>query len=249
MGITFTEYLDRIEEGSRVLASPDAGGTGKRVPSCPGWNTDDLLAHCCNVLLQKLPLLRARSLEPPDPQSWTRADPASPNLPAQLGEAASVVLAELRAIGPDVPLWSWYAPDRSSSFWARRLAHELAIHRVDLELALDTAVGCDPALAADGVGEVLEVFLARPGRPVTDSGGDAVVRLQGTDLPCSWSVRMTDSGALVSAELVDRADAAIAGPVSPLYLWLWGRSSPEMLETRGDITLRDRLRSLLALAT
>jgi uncharacterized protein (TIGR03083 family) len=249
MAVAFSEYLDHIEQDALTLAGLSPRASAQPVPSCPGWQVTDLLAHCCNVLLQKVPLLQARSLEPPDGGSWTRAKPGDADLPTLLNETARKILTELRSIGPDVPLWSWYAPDHSSYFWARRLAHELTIHRVDLELSLQRTGTCQPLLAADGVGEVLEVFLARPGRPITDSGPEAMVQIRGTDLPCSWSVRMTAAGSLVSAAAAERPDATISGQVQALYLWLWGRSGPEQLEVDGPVALRDRLRGLLALAT
>ncbi|MHB8395529.1 MAG: maleylpyruvate isomerase family mycothiol-dependent enzyme, partial [Candidatus Dormibacteria bacterium] len=211
--------------------------------------TADLRAHVVNVLRQKLPVLRGRLTAAPGPDSWPRADPTDTDLPSALQAAAEEVVTLLREIGPEVGLWSWFEPDRTSSFWARRLAHEMAIHAIDSELARGLGPQCDPQLAADGVGELVNVFLARPGRPIADDGPEAVVHLHGSDIFCEWSVGLTRSGMTAIPGHPDSPEAELRGPVASLYLWGWGRGTIAGIDIRGDEGLPRRLRELAARAT
>ncbi len=245
----YSQYLAELDGSVERMVATLGDEQGVAIPSCPGWAAADLLAHMANVLAQKLPLFRMRLETAPAPASWPRAAAGDPDLGATVLRTAKQVGAELAAMGPDVALWSWYERDRSSSFWARRLAHEAAIHRVDAELAAGLVPDCRRELAADGVGELLEVFLARPGRPLGDGGPPAVVDLDGTDLPCQWSVAIGDTEVLVHPGRDGSPSAVLSGPVSALYLWGWGRRGLEEIAVAGDQSLPGRLRALAARAT
>lgn len=244
----YAEYLDAVEAAAQLIAGRGVS-LDLTVPSCPGWTTRDLLAHVVNVLRQKLPVMRGRLTVAPAADSWQRAAPTDPELPAALLSTAEEVVTLLRQMGPGVELWSWYERDHSSAFWARRLAHELAIHRVDSDLAVGVPPGCDPQLAADGVGELATVFLDRPGRQLTDDGPDALLHLHGTDIPCEWSVGLTSTGMSATPGHSTLAQAELRGPVVSLYLWGWGRRQLGGIEVHGDLGLPARLRQLAAKAT
>ncbi len=62
---------------------------------------------------------------------------------------------------PDEPAWTWDADSQNAGFRYRRMAHEAAVHRVDVEdgagvLPMPVA----PARAADGIDELLTTFVA-----------------------------------------------------------------------------------------
>lgn len=244
----YAEYLDAVETAAQRIAGRGVSSV-LTVPSCPGWTTSDLLAHVVNVLRQKLPVMRDRLTVAPAADSWQRVAPTDPELPSTLLSTAGEVVTLLTQMGPDVELWSWYERDHSSSFWARRLAHELAIHCADSELAAGLPPGCDAQLAADGVGELATVFLDRPGRQLTDDGPDALLHLHGTDIPCEWSVELSSTGMSATPGHSTLAQAELRAPVVSLYLWGWGRRHLEGIEVNGDQGLPARLRQLAAKAT
>src|SRR5207302_5692344 len=64
---------------------------------------------------------------------------------------------------PDLQCFTFLPAPSALAFWARRQAHETAIHRVDAELAGGSVTPFDPAFAADGIDELLRGFVARPG--------------------------------------------------------------------------------------
>src|SRR4029453_12657198 len=70
-----------------------------------------------------------------------RPKPPAPDAPAEgdLGEwyrgLATSLLEELRATPEETPVWTWMPDDQTPTFVGRRAAHELAVHRVDAQLA------------------------------------------------------------------------------------------------------------------
>ncbi|MGC0381054.1 uncharacterized protein (TIGR03083 family) [Streptomyces sp. SAI-129] len=68
----------------------------------------------------------------------------------------------LAGAAPDVRCWHFLPAPSPLAFWARRQAHETAVHRIDAESARGgepTGVGVD--FAVDGVDELLCAFHAR----------------------------------------------------------------------------------------
>lgn len=245
---SYADFVDVMVAAVGRLVEVTEGRDGVEVPSCPGWKGRDLRAHLANVLLQKVPVLSQPSQTPPDPEDWQRVSPETEGLGEVLVAAAGQVARLLRQLGPGVDVWSWARGDMSTTFWARRLAHEAIIHRVDGELTAGITPTVESGLAADGVGEVLHVFLARPGRPLHDDGPPAVVVMHGSDAPFDWSVQLGADEVVVEPG-AGRADCRISGPASELYLWSWGRCGLSQSAVSGDASLTRRLRELAARAT
>ena len=96
-------------------------------------------------------------------------------------------------------------------FWPRRMAHDTTVHRFDAELAAYAkAGGFDPALAADGVGEVVESMLQlRAGdEPLASARGDVLVEC--TDTGDVWLVALEPGR--VTATRPERRPAADGRP-------------------------------------
>ncbi len=157
-------------------------------------------------------------------------------------------LFEAFAAGPDAPAWMPFRlfPPTAAS-WARRQAHEAAIHRVDAELALGPeTVGFDPEFAADGIDELLAWLL--PSRPDgwTSGATTGEVLVHAADAGRVWTVRLepgaapvVQAGAAVPAGF--EAGATIAGTADSVYRAVWGR--PSRAVTSGDAGLLEPLRA------
>ena len=122
----------------------------------------------------------------------------------------------LAALDTDPSGSAWtIAPPPTVGFWQRRRCLETLIHRWDAEHALGAAGPLDPALAADGVAEVVDTMAPRQ------------VRLGRTTAPRhAISLRAGDTGScwiLGPGEPVATMDAAAA----TLLLVLWGRLPAE----------------------
>jgi hypothetical protein len=176
---------------------------------------------------------------------------------AVLDDAWSRLAAELGSREPSAPTYTWYEPDQTVGFWARRMAQETVIHRIDTELALASAVASVPGeLALDGVDEVLVVFLAYATRRWCEDFGDDLAGADGRPVLVStggsgWLVRAGADGVSVEAGVgsgpVPAAATVRAEPESMLR-WLWGRGGSGVA-VEGDTDLVARLRRLLVIAT
>ncbi len=155
-------------------------------------------------------------------------------------------------------------------FTFRRQAHEALIHRLDAEQTAGQAgtqagtqaggaiTALDPALAADGVAELLDVMYGGEapswGRfepsehlvriALTDTGTDLWVRpghFSGTD---PGSGKRHDSAHLVLTDPGTHpgtASATVTGRAADLDAWLWKRRDDRDITVSGDRTAYDAL--------
>jgi hypothetical protein len=155
----------------------------------------------------------------------------------------AALLAAIRAVDPDEPCWNFAPVDQRAGFWARRRLHETVIHLVDLIQAgvaageqVDTGLAVvPPAVAADGVDEVFEVFLPRM---LARGFAPAVTRQVGvraTDTGNEWTLTPVSQG---DRPLVERGkavgEAVLSGTASELDLCLWKRLPGTVLTVEGD---------------
>ena len=132
-------------------------------------------------------------------------------------------------------------------FWARRMALETAVHRVDVQSGGGTVTPVDQALALDGVDEVLRIFLTARGEPARDPDGEHTVAVESGGE--SWTVRLEPRAVTTSTGADGNADAQLSGESGLLFLYLWGRAHRDGLEVQGDATAVDALRRRLVAAT
>ncbi len=116
----------------------------------------------------------------------------------------------------------------------------------------------DPALAADGIDEVLTVMWAIPVWSTFSPGG-GVIAIEATDTGDAWLAelgRMTGTSTYsgktydelavaVLAAGSRESDAQVRGTASDLDLWLWNRGSTG-IERTGDQSAQDGLATLIA---
>lgn len=255
--VAIREQSERFLEAI-ALADPEAP-----VPSCPGWSATDLAWHLAEVqhfwarVAQGLPGDEIADPEHP-------AEPAA--IRALVATAGTELLAGLVGADPATPSWSWHPEGGTLGWVARRQAHEALVHRVDAELAAGLDVRPPAAeLAADGVDEVLAVFVAGvpPWGAFTPDG--VTVRLECTNAPGAWLLLLgrfvgtgPESGThhdLDAADLVrladderPDADLVVTGRAWDLDRWLWNRGPADVAVT-GPAELEARLRALLVEAT
>jgi len=133
------------------------------------------------------------------------------------------------------------------AFWARRQAHETAIHCADAELAAGSPAGYPAEFAADGVDEILVAFFGRGAGPAGESSGGADSRLllvSAADTGRDWHVRLSgDLGRIIATGRGKGPDGAapgcaLSGPAAALYLLLWNRAGLTAdVQVSGDTSL------------
>ncbi|MFG2838049.1 maleylpyruvate isomerase family mycothiol-dependent enzyme [Streptomyces zaomyceticus] len=224
MGIT--EYVDAVETaGSALAEAAAAAGPDAEVPTCPGWRVRDLLRHTSMVHRWATETV-ARPRTAYEPGTETELD--GDELLAYYREGHAGLVAALRAAPADLECWTFLPAPSPLAFWARRQAHETTVHRADAESALPGGPGpVDPALAADGIDELLCLLHGRDTSRVR-TAGPRILRVRATDTGDSWVVRLSATEP-PRAERVDHptaapdADTELSGPAGLVYLTLRNR--------------------------
>jgi uncharacterized protein (TIGR03083 family) len=241
--VDYTTFVGHVRRDGQRLADAASENLARGVPSCPGWTVSDLVSHVAQVYEHKIACTALGRAPDPWPPEWpTDRDPVE-----WLGDAHRRLLEMFEASGPTTPSATWWQPDQTVGFWARRMAHETAVHRIDGELAIGTPTPVDAELAVDGVDEVLVIMLAGDWSDEPDDAatGQRVAISTGGR---TWRVTLERDKVSVDEDGGD-TDAALGGDPSDVLLWLWGRSPDERVMRSGDQDTLRLLRSRLVLAT
>lgn len=249
--LTHEEYIGALrEQAARFATVLRHSASDAPVPSCPDWTALDLVRHVVQVYAHKAAVLRAGKAVPDS--DVEAADDATFSEALERHDAVVVDLIDLLAeLDPEAPAWTWMegAGESTVGAWARRMAHEALMHRVDAELTAGMEVSpVDDVLPIDGLNEVLTWMAGDPDVVASD---EASVGSSGTVLfdygNGAWLVELGDGRQLVTpTEAGTRADARISGSPLALDLLLWGRPSPAIWS---DAALVDRLRARIAKST
>ncbi|WP_084022681.1 maleylpyruvate isomerase N-terminal domain-containing protein [Amycolatopsis thermoflava] len=239
------EYLATIEAQCRALrAAAVRTGPEAPVPTCPKWTVQRLVDHLAKV------------------HSWVRAaiaDPSGANVtrgqpPADWTELLRWWDEQLQGMlaglaDPTTPAWlPWTRYEQTTRSWARRQAHETAIHRLDAEHALAGSADAsavpslvfDPEFAADGVDELLAWML--PTRAKWDQFAlSGSVLVHAADAGRMWRVVLHPGqpGTIEPVTAAFEADVTVAGTADAVYRRVWGR--PSHASVTGDVRLLEPL--------
>lgn len=236
----FMDHLAAIRrEGAALGAAAGAAGLEAAVPGCPGWTVADLVGHQGRLHRWVTRLLEERPRF--EPGFFGDVEVPGAALLLDWYSAGVDPLADsLEAAGPDAEVWSWTAW-HTAGFWARRMAHETAVHRWDAESAGGggrVVAAIDAAFAVDGVDEALDMLPFRPGTKDLAGGGETI-HLHCTDTDGEWLIRLEPTGVAVTREHA-KGDVAARGTASDLLLFLYGRIALDSLDVFGDSNLLTR---------
>ena len=230
-------HVVALEAEGRLLAeAAGRAGLAAAVPSCPPWQVRDLLRHQGYVhrwaaAYVSVPI-RAEAPELTEAEQLA-GGAADDRLLDWFRDGHGALVATLRAADPGVGSWTFLDAPSPLAFWARRQAHETAIHRADAQLAAGQAPGYQADFAADGVDELIMGFFARGGaetkpdrEPAPDHNPDRTLLIRATDAGQEWRAELGADGGRVARVSRGAGPAAcvLEGPASGLYLLLWNRS-------------------------
>ncbi len=235
------EHIAALEhEGQLLLTAARSADPDEPVPTCPEWVLRDLLAHIGFVHRWATKYVEqglADMVAEPDEAGVLAAAPPDDQLVAWVAEGHAALVRALSAAPADLRCWTFLRAPSPRAFWARRQAHETAVHRVDAELASGARpTGIPARFAADGVDELLLGFLPRPGSKRYTKVGPGTAGFEATDAGSSWTVAVSSTG-IDTKRGVEASDLLVRGPAQDLYLTLWARRSPEGLELNGETEL------------
>ena len=249
--LTLDEHLAALARSGAALRNAAAtAGLEANVPTCPSWTVTKLVIHQGMVHRWAAANLRG------DTAHDTAASRADAKAAADLLDWYSAGLAALldtvAATADDARAMVFLKdapPPRR--FWARRQAHETTIHSVDAISALHgrwpsaADVDIDPAVAADGIDELLTGFITR-GKGKLHSAEPYTLLVRTEDTGHAWAVRISDGPIVTAPGDVGPADVVFSGTAVQLYLSLWNRADeitidgpPEVVDQwRSQIRIR-----------
>ncbi|MEV7736208.1 maleylpyruvate isomerase family mycothiol-dependent enzyme [Streptomyces sp. NPDC088921] len=240
-------YCDEITHQVGLLRDLLTSGAdlSVTVPTCPEWSLERLVRHTGGALrwVELMVRTRAREEVPEDQVPSGEGPEDAGALDAWLAETGETLVAALREAGPDARVWSW-AGIPTSGFWARRMAHELTVHRADATLAAGQPYEVAPEIAADAIDEWLQIVeFAQRTIPDDESrelrGSGRSIHLHATDgtsrLNAEWVIEFTED-VIVWRRGHEKATVALRGPLTAVMLAFYRRlplDSPE-LEVLGE---------------
>jgi uncharacterized protein (TIGR03083 family) len=230
------QHLDRLDEDGPLLAkAAEQADLDAPVATCPGWQVRDLVHHTGQVHRWALSYVASGRATPPDDSDQPATPPPDAELLAWFRDGHAQLAQALRAAPDDLACWSFLPAPTPRAFWARRQAHETAIHRADAESATGGVPSYDAAFAADGVDELLFGFFARPGGRMR-SDPPRRLGLRAGDTGDAWTLTIGPDGR-DATKSADDADCVVTGPASDIYLLLWNRGDSSRLSVEGDTDL------------
>ena len=239
----YERFVEHVRRDGERLAVVAEGDLATPVPSCPGWTVRDLVAHIAQVYEHKIECTRLGHAPDPWPPEWPDADQ-----PVEwYRDAHARLLAMFDQSDATTPSATWWPADQTVGFWARRMAHETAAHRVDAELTRSVETPIDAELATDGVDELLRMMLEGDWSDDADDAatGQRVAIETGGRV---WDV-VLDRGAMTVSDGDGSSDARLSGQPSDVVLWLWGRAGDDRVTYEGDAETHRVLRERLTMAT
>jgi uncharacterized protein (TIGR03083 family) len=215
-----------VEQAEAMREAVRAAGPEAHVPTCPKWTVRELVGHIASVHNMVAEALTRSIDDRPErvtpPSDWTE-------LLDWWDERRTTLVTRL-ADDPARQVWGFIPELATVGWWARRQAHETAIHRLDAEHARGESVPTllyDPEFAADGIDEVLRisVFRAQIKRPEVTVEGTLLVHA--ADAGRAWVVH-AEGGEVKYGPVQDSAtatDAGLVGTADAVYRAAWKRPS------------------------
>jgi uncharacterized protein (TIGR03083 family) len=231
------EYAAAAERFAVAVAWSDLRAP---VSGCPGWTVRDLVVHLGNVHAWAATIVetgRAAAEQNDEPSS---AKPRS--VSAWYAGKAEDLYEVLRSADPDAPCWNFAFGTGTMRFWPRRQVHETTIHQVDLDRTLGRSTDIVPAVARDGVDEVLRVMLHRMHTRGHPAELTEPVAVTATDTGDTWVVsprpRETSSAMVPAQPVGTRAETVPALPPTVEHRRSGGTAVGDRVEAPADVLFR-----------
>jgi len=163
----------------------------------------------------------------------------------RLGTAS--LLEQLASVPGDDECWSWFEPGRRVGWWARRMALEAVVHRSDTDGAQGKELLIASDVAADGIDEYLDVFVATS-RAAHASPAGPTMSFECSDRSDRWWLDLSVRGARAVSRESRESSVRIRGTAEQLLLLVWGRvpfPDSSGVEVSGEVGVLDRWSELV----
>lgn len=244
---TAAHWIEVIDALGASVAATDPTALGEAVPTCPGWTAADLIGHLGAV--HRWAAARVTGNEGAVRSYEDLPVPETAEVIDWYAAGLAELTAALRARDPEQPA-PCFVGERTVGWWCRRQAHELAVHRWDLDSAVrpGSQRPVDSGQATDAIDEWLEVFAPR----FIARGGGVPEHLTGATLHLhshdgangEWFIELATDGLRWRREHA-KADVALRGSASDLLLALCHRLPLAAVDVVGNETLAHDFRELI----
>ena len=245
-----SEHIAAVANEAKLLAeAARRGGLEAAIDPCPGWNMRDLVRH-----LGMIHLWAASHVAFPHDEPGYESEDEEHAAFAEFWPALGIfwpddgdlvdwylrtnanLVDSLESASPDLEAWTFLPAPSPLAMWARRQAHETAIHRFDAENGAGIPTGFDPVFASDGVDELLAGFAPR--KPEFPVGIRKVMHVHAVDTDDHWYVTLGPDGIETSRD-PQPADLVVSGTATELYLLMWNRTEDSTVTVTGEAELLD----------
>ncbi|MCI3933373.1 maleylpyruvate isomerase family mycothiol-dependent enzyme [Streptomyces sp. AN091965] len=242
--LPYERYRDQVAAQLESLRTTlDGADLSVTVPTCPDWTLDRLVRHTGGAVRLVELHVRTRATENiPDARVPGFGGPEAGGvaaLDAWLAETAEMFDATLRGAEADTPVWSW-AGEATAGFWARRMTHEVAIHRADAAIAVGAPYEVAPDVAADAIDEWLDIVrfvqLAKADPRAAELVGEGrTLGLRALDAGVEWLITLGPDGVTWTRGGAG-ADVVLRGPLTEVLLAFYRRRGLDSgrVEVLGD---------------
>jgi uncharacterized protein (TIGR03083 family) len=212
-------------DSERIAELASSGDLAPMVPSCPEWTLRDLVLHIGEV--QRFWAANIREGNAADPVEISIEPPQTDHdLAAWMRDSTDELVHTIEQSEADAPCWTWWGDPLTVGAVARHQVQEAAVHRWDAELVGGAPSPLSIEVAADGVGEFLQVMFGSSTSPVVGT-----ITFHATDCARQWQLDDGSGGPTV----------AVSGTASDLVLVLFKRLPVEAIDVAGDDALFDAL--------
>jgi len=224
------EHIDALRrQGESLADAAERAGLDASVPPCAPWLVKDLLRHTGYVhrwAARHVTECPDQIIDGPSEEEILRGGADDAGLLAWFVAGHAALVHTLATADPAVQCPVFMAAPSPLAFWARRQAHETAIHRADADSASGATPGYEPGFAADGIDELITGFGRRRKYQPRSTADGTRLRVLATDTGDAWLVEAQGSGLQPrrDADGQDEAGCTVSGPASGLYLYLWNRA-------------------------
>ncbi len=230
---------DLVETERNRVATIPAEALDRPVPHLDGWTVHTVIGHTAWVCRFVARSLEATPDDPPN-RAAVGEPPVGPAVLDWYREGADAVAKALAGTDLEAPRPT-FTGAQPGRWWLRRLAHELAIHRWDADLAATGApVAVEAAQALDAIDEVLEVFVPHRMQFDTLDAAGSTIHLHTTDVDDGEWLLAVGAESLEWERTHAKGNVAARGSASDLLLLLWSRVDPSAVEVFGDAELLRR---------
>ncbi|CAG4924932.1 maleylpyruvate isomerase N-terminal domain-containing protein [Acidithrix sp. C25] len=239
MAIETSELIDELEKYAAQISEQAPSNLDLALAHLGSWRVSDLLEHLSLVLERAI----NRIGKTEEPKAGESATGTIDHL-EQYTETSNRLIATLKTTSDQTPAWNWTGSNQNSAWLKRRTAHEVAVHSLDIALALnlvqDVNKYFNPKFASDGIAEFVNVFLGRLNAKYEGSSEPFSIHIHANDVSDTEWVFLFGTTTIEAKQLHQKCDLALRGTASALYGWLWNRFAYENLELIGDHTLADK---------